>query len=171
MELRKTIKTPARYSEDVEFVASRRVPGFFVRQEVRPVIIEFNPNLPPAAFPTLEGPSAALKRSAKPATSEGRRSPDGEVTRKEGSSAAIAEDANLRPSPSQIVRSENDTPSYTVAQDKTRHPRKRQPNVHADKSHSVSCTRMIREVRFTRDMKEGDEDGREQPLKRFVGVP
>lgn len=61
MELRKNIKAPQRYDEIEEYVRSPSTESYRPTQSPPPVrekylgkIIEYNPNLPPAAFPTLD---------------------------------------------------------------------------------------------------------------------
>ncbi|KAI9711677.1 MAG: hypothetical protein M1812_007110 [Candelaria pacifica] len=56
MQLRNTIKRPTRFEEDPTiYQAPKRAPQTYLPKAARPhSCVEFNPNLPPAAFPTLD---------------------------------------------------------------------------------------------------------------------
>ncbi len=53
MELRKNIKAPARLRDDIEYLSTASPNRHRVPPELRPPVVQYNSNLPPAAFPTL----------------------------------------------------------------------------------------------------------------------
>ena len=95
MELRKSIKRPARFSDDTDFYT--RSPSssgrFKMNPLLRPAIIPFNPNLPPAAFPTLPfpAPTVAVAHDKQPGA-------------REDNSSLLPEAANTDTEPSQFHR-------------------------------------------------------------------
>lgn len=53
MELRKTIRRPSRYEPDQFPTPKAKESPFEIKEQLRPQVIQYNPKLPAAAFPTI----------------------------------------------------------------------------------------------------------------------
>lgn len=111
MQLRKTIKRPQRYEpEPFPAATARASSSLEVTSELRPEIIEYNPNLPAAAFPTLpviptrpqahaetaEDPNSKPRQNvSQPQTYDEPDSPDGDKAQFEHNLAKLNELSKL----------------------------------------------------------------------------
>lgn len=103
MELRKTIKRPQRYEEEIAGQHDTSVAIHSVRP-ARPIpFVDFNPNLPPAAFPTLDSPKV--------------RVPDEpHHTVNSSNEAASSAQPHLVPTPGQVYQGERECAAQNVSE-------------------------------------------------------
>lgn len=66
MELRKTIKTPSRYIDEQYYTEPSKSKRAEAPLTHRPHIVEYDPSLPPAAFPSVQGAVARQPHQEKP---------------------------------------------------------------------------------------------------------
>ncbi|KAL2871780.1 uncharacterized protein BJX67DRAFT_376649 [Aspergillus lucknowensis] len=65
MKLRTTVRLPQRLDQDAFYLPLSQIPPRKKKSNVRPRYVDYNPNLPPAAFPTLDTPRADVPENAQ----------------------------------------------------------------------------------------------------------